>query len=138
MKKALVTALLLSLILILAACGSSNEESSNDSGNGDSGDKTEQSADSSGDSAAKTNLDITATNFQFNKEEYSVPAGKEVTVSLTSKEGKHGLQIQGTDVNIEGEGKATFTIDEPGEYMIHCSVPCGEGHSDMMSTLVVK
>ncbi|WP_235000438.1 cupredoxin domain-containing protein [Virgibacillus dakarensis] len=50
----------------------------------------------------------------------------------------HGLAIDDFDVNIEGDGNATFTPDKPGEYTIYCSIPCGQGHSDMTSTLVVK
>lgn len=143
MKKVMVTALFLSLILVLAACGGSDEssEGTTDSGN-DSGETTEQSTDDStsdsDSSEATTTLDVTATDFEFNKGEYTVPSGEEVKVSLTSKEGTHGLKIKDTDVDIQGEGEATFTIDEPGEYTIRCSVPCGEGHSDMMSTLIVK
>ena len=129
MKKSILATLFLSLILVLAACGGSDESSEG---------STDSENDSGSTSEATTTLDVTATNFEFNKEEYTVPAGEEVTVSLTSKEGTHGLEIKDTDVNIQGEGEATFTIDEPGEYTIRCSVPCGEGHSDMVSTLIVK
>lgn len=143
MKKNIVMALFLGLILILAACGS-NEQSSDDSSStsNDSGETTEQPAEDSNsessDAAKDNKLDIVATDFKFNKDEYVVQSGEEVTVTLTSKEGTHGVTIEGTDVNIQSEGTATFTPKEPGEYMIHCSVPCGEGHSSMMSTLVVK
>ena len=129
MKKSILATLFLSLILVLAACGGSDESSEG---------STDSENDSGSTSEATTTLDVTATNFEFNKEAYTVPAGEEVTVSLTSKEGTHGLEIKDTDVNIQGEGEATFTIDEPGEYTIRCSVPCGEGHSDMVSTLIVK
>lgn len=141
MKKSMLATLFISLILVLAACGGSNEESVDESSN-DSGETTEQSTkDSSsglGEATTDNKLDIVATDFEFNKEEYVVQSGEEVSVSLTSEEGAHGITIEGTDVNIQQEGTATFTPEEPGEYMIHCSVPCGEGHSSMMSTLVVK
>lgn len=145
LKKSIITTLFLALILVLAACGGGeSEESSGDTGNSsdNSGETTEESADESssdsGEAAADNKLDIVATDFEFNKEEYTVQSGEEVTVTLTSKEGTHGITIEGTDVSIQGEGTATFTPEEPGEYMIHCSVPCGEGHSSMMSTLIVK
>ncbi|WP_430788169.1 cytochrome C oxidase subunit II [Virgibacillus flavescens] len=144
MKKLVLTTLFLTLILVLAACGGGeSDESSGDTGNSNdnSGETTEESGEESSDSgeaAMDNKLDIVATDFEFNKEEYTVQSGEEVTVTLTSKEGTHGITIEGTDVNIQGEGKATFTPEEPGEYMIHCSVPCGEGHSGMMSTLIVK
>ncbi len=122
MKKVL-TIFLLSLTVILAACG----------GGDDSGDNG-----ASDEATSNSNLDITATNFEFDQQEYTVQSGEEVTVNLTNEEGSHGLAIDEFDVNIEGEGEATFTPDEAGEYTIYCSVPCGEGHDDMKSTLIVE
>lgn len=115
--------LLLSLTVILAACGGGDDDS--DKGSSD-------------EATSKSNLDITATNFEFDQEEYTVQSGDEVTINLTNEEGNHGLAIDDFDVNIEGEGEATFTPDAAGEYTIHCSVPCGEGHDDMKSTLIVE
>lgn len=145
MKKSILATLFLALILVLAACGGGESEKSSDD-SGSNNETTEENADESTENptldseeaATDNKLDIVATDFEFNKEEYTVQSGEEVTVSLTSKEGTHGITIQGTDVSIQGEGTATFTPEKPGEYMIHCSVPCGEGHSSMMSTLVVK
>jgi|SRR5699024_1958364 len=128
MKKGLLAVLALGLFLFLAACGGSD--------NGDSGDTESTDNDSSG--TASNELNITASNFEFDQDEYTVAAGEEVTVSLTNKEGMHGVAIDKFDVNIEGEGEGSFTPEEPGEYTIYCSVPCGEGHADMQSTLVVE
>lgn len=106
------------LVAALAACG----------GGGDSADKGAGGGDNA--------LDITASNWKFDQTEYKVPAG-DVTINFKSKEGYHGLQINGTDVNIEGEGSKTVNL-KAGEYTIQCSVPCGEGHADMQSKLVVE
>ena len=83
-------------------------------------------------------MDVTATDFEFDQEEYTVDAGEPVNVSLTSQEGGHGLAIDNFDIDIQGEGEATFTPEEPGRYNIYCSVPCGEGHTDMTATLIVQ
>ena len=128
MKKGLLTVLALGLVLFLAACGGSD--------NGDSGDTENTDNGSSG--TASNELNITASNFEFDQDEYTVAAGEEVSVSLANEEGMHGISVDEFDVNIEGEGEATFTPEEPGEYTIYCSVPCGEGHADMQSTLVVE
>ncbi|GGA74576.1 cytochrome C oxidase subunit II [Ornithinibacillus halotolerans] len=122
MKKGLLTGLLFSLILVLAACG---------------GDDT-ASNDTSSDAGSDADVNIIATNFDFDKDEYVVTAGEEVTVALTNEAGHHGIAIEGLDVSIEGEGTATFTPTEPGEYKIYCSIMCGEGHGDMIATLVVQ
>lgn len=50
----------------------------------------------------------------------------------------HGIAIDESEINIEEVGEATLTPEEPGEYMIYCSVPCGEGHDDMNVMLVVQ
>ncbi|WP_026700653.1 cupredoxin domain-containing protein [Salibacterium aidingense] len=116
MKKALLTTLSIAFLFLLAACGGTDGEDTENAG---------------------TTVDITATNWEFNKEHFTDPAGEEVTFHLTSEEGMHGIEIEGTDVNIEGEGSATATLD-PGEYTIMCNVPCGEGHEDMVATLTVE
>jgi len=85
------------------------------------------------------NLKITATNFKFSKEDYYVKAGQEVTLTLTSKEGVHGLMIDGLDVNIKAPGgTAKFTPKKAGDYQIHCNTYCGEGHGNMTATLHVE
>ncbi|MFD1363229.1 cytochrome C oxidase subunit II [Lentibacillus salinarum] len=128
MKRNLLAMLTLGLVLFLAACGGSD--------NGDSGNS--ESADNGSPETASNELSLTASNFEFGQDKYTVAAGEEVAVSLTNEEGMHGVAIDEFDVNIEGEGEASFTPEESGEYTIYCSVPCGEGHADMQSTLVVE
>lgn len=126
MKKFLGSIVLVSLLVILAACGG-NENGAEDN-----------QQESTEEEASGETLDIIATNFQFNENEYTVKAGEPVTINLSNEEGQHGVAIEDFDVNIQGDGESTFTPEEPGEYTIYCSVPCGEGHSDMTSTLVVQ
>ena len=125
MKKGILATILLSLILVLAACGGGN--------NGNNADNN-----ASDNSSASNNLNITASNFEFDQDEYTVKSGEAVTIKLSNEEGMHGLAIDEFDVDIQGEGEATFTPDKPGEYIIHCSVACGQGHDDMKSTLIVE
>ncbi|WP_235001685.1 cytochrome C oxidase subunit II [Halobacillus sp. Marseille-P3879] len=132
MLKKILMSLMLSLVFVLAACGGSEEDTGSDEG-------SEEMEENGGEeSASGNNLDISATNFEFDQSEYTVEAGEEVTVNLTNEEGTHGIAIDEFDVNMEGEGSTTFTPEEPGEYTIECSVPCGEGHEDMQSTLIVE
>jgi len=126
-KKSLFTVFLLSLIVILAACGSS------DNGSDEDNDSSETESPSAG-----SDLSITASNFEFDENEYTVQSGEEVKVNLTNEEGNHGIAIDEFDLDIQGDGEASFTPDEPGEYEIYCSVPCGEGHDEMKSTLIVE
>ncbi len=55
--------------------------------------------------------------------------------SFTIKE----LKDQGWDLRLK-EGMQDFTLvapADPGEYLIECTVKCGDGHDDMRMTLVV-
>ncbi len=81
-------------------------------------------------------VDLIAENWSFNQKKYIVPAG-EVTVNLINIEGFHGIEVQGTDISIEGDGSYTTTL-EPGEYTIVCNIICGTGHNDMVATLIVE
>src|SRR5690625_4874235 len=83
-------------------------------------------------------FEIVATNWDFDQAEYTVTAGEEVKITLVNEEGMHGIAIDGLDVDIQGDGDATFIPEEPGEYKIYCNIPCGQGHNDMVSTLIVQ
>lgn len=123
MKKFSIITMFISLLFVLAACG------------GD--DKTSGSEDTSGGTSSASNtVELVATNWNFEKDSYTVPAG-EVTIKLVNEEGYHGITIDGTDVAINGEGTATATL-EPGEYKVVCSVPCGDGHEEMTTQLIVE
>lgn len=123
-KPILFGLLLLAATLFLAACGNSEADTN---------------ADSAADAGPSQAVEIEASNFQFNETEYHVNAGEPVTITLTSAEGGHGINIDEFDVNIAAPGgEATFTPDKPGEYKIYCNVFCGEGHGEMTATLIVE
>jgi len=132
MKKILTgTILVLALSLVLTACGSN-----------------------------KVTLKVTTTDKGYDSQTYTVPAGKEVTLSLTNKgaiehefailklgqhvtppfgekdEDKIFWELDGVAAN---ETKSdTFTAPtEPGEYDVICGIP---GHIElgMTATLIVK
>src|SRR5690625_2811036 len=126
----------LGFILVLAACGGNN--SSDPGEDTDTNNSAGQTDDSSSDEATSNNVDIIATNWDFDQDEYVVTAGEEVKLTLTNDEGMHGIVIDGLDVQVDGDGETTFTATEPGEYSILCSIPCGQGHNDMISTLIVQ
>ncbi|RKQ30755.1 cupredoxin domain-containing protein [Oceanobacillus halophilus] len=139
MKKLIIASLFIALIL-LAACGGEGNDTS-ETANSTEEEATEQAEDSGsseGTKEASNEVNVVATNFDFNQDEYVVNAGEEVTVSLTNEEGHHGISIDELGVNIEGEGEAVIVPEEPGEYKIYCNIFCGEGHAEMVATLVVQ
>ena len=85
---------------------------------------------------------MTLQIFSFTPNNIEIPAGAEVTFTMTSKDVVHGFQIAGTNVNamvMPGHiQKITETFDEPGEYLILCNEYCGAGHQAMATTITVK
>jgi len=137
LRKSIFATILLGLILVLAACGGGNGDSDANTDTDNSTEETESTG-SSEESTVNNDFEIIATDWDFDQDEYTVQAGEEVKITLVNEEGMHGIAIDGLDVKIDGDGEATFTPDEPGEYTIYCSIPCGQGHADMVSTLIVQ
>ncbi|MFJ7367990.1 hypothetical protein ACIQVU_00870 [Lysinibacillus sp. NPDC098008] len=87
------------------------------------------------------NVEIIGKNFEFHgpngEQTFYVKAGEEVTLSLKSEEGVHGVSVDGLDVKLDKDGSTKFTPEKAGEYNMSCSVFCGTGHGDMTAKLVV-
>ncbi|PIC56974.1 hypothetical protein CSV80_10930 [Sporosarcina sp. P12(2017)] len=128
MKRWLLATVLLSALFVLAACG--GKDSSDATGQVENTTPSETST-------VSNEINITGINFEFDQSEYTVKAGEEVTITYKNEEGMHGIAIDELDMDIKGDGEATFTPTEPGEYTIYCNIPCGAGHADMKSTLIV-
>ncbi len=84
---------------------------------------------------------VTASNWKFTPAEITVHAGKPVTLQLSSSEGVHGFAssdfgIASTIIAPGSTKTVKFTPSKVGTYTIHCSVMCGQGHSNM--TLVIR
>ncbi len=124
MKMKLVPAVLMVAALGLAGCGD---------------------GDGNGGGEASTDLEVTGTDsLEFEPDSYTVPAGEEVTVTLTSGGVEHDFIIEdvdGGDVEVvhadanESE-TGTFTIDDAGTYTVYCSVP-GHREAGMEASLEV-
>ncbi len=117
--------LLLSLV-VLPACGGAEEQTAKPS---------EQTEVTEGVGNEQV-VNVTATNFAFNEKEFTVKAGQPVKISFKSEQGVHGIAITGTDINLNDGDSETVTLTA-GEYNIICSIPCGSGHAQMVSKLIV-
>jgi len=85
---------------------------------------------------------IEAFNWEFVPNEIRIPAGAELTIRAHSQQDFHGLAIMGTNVFLSllrnEIAEATYTFDEPGEYLMWCSDYCGEGHGTMTGRIIVE
>ncbi|PUA35980.1 cytochrome C oxidase subunit II [Paenibacillus elgii] len=123
MKKWIVSVAAVGMIFALSACGA----------------KETPKADQANSNPAAQQVKLVATNFQFDQKEYKVKKGEDVTFSLENKQGMHAVQISGVNVGLDNNNKTkTVKIDKAGTYDIVCSLPCGQGHATMKSTLVVE
>jgi cytochrome c oxidase subunit II len=136
-RKSVLLFIFSAMVLILAACGGGEQEESEgtDSIAENAGQETTETEEATTEVASS--IDISASNWEFDKEEYVVKAGEPITLNFTSEEGVHGIGIEGTDINIQQDQQEEVTL-EPGEYKIYCNVPCGQGHADMTATIIVQ
>ncbi|WP_010497022.1 cupredoxin domain-containing protein [Paenibacillus elgii] len=124
MKKWIVSVAAVGMIFALSACGAK---------------ETPKAAEQANGNPAAQQVKLVATNFQFDQKEYKVKKGEDVTFSLENKQGMHAVQISGVNVGLDNNNKTkTVKIDKAGTYDIVCSLPCGQGHATMKSTLIVE
>lgn len=80
--------------------------------------------------------------WSFNPPEVRVPAGVEVIFTATTTDVIHGLNVEGTRLNmmlIPGQiSQNSYRFDEPGEYLIICHEYCGLGHHAMAGKVIVE
>jgi plastocyanin len=139
-----LTALLCSLAIVAAGCGSDDNSSSSDSGANTS--TTKESSSGGGGGGAAQTLKLSADPggaLKFDKSSLTAKAGK-VTIDLDNPSSlPHAVEIEGNGVEEEsdtiGKGettKVTATV-KPGEYEYYCPV---DGHkaAGMEGTLTVQ
>lgn len=125
MNKIVMLLFVVALVMGLAACGAKQEQAP--ANNAAAADPNAQK------------VTITATNWQFDQKEYKVKKGQPVTITFDSKQGMHSAELKDFNVKLDSNKKtATFTPDKTGSFDIRCMTPCGQGHMDMLSKLVVE
>ncbi len=136
---------LLTLSLVLAACGD------DDSTGSPMGDMPGQSDDGMGDmdghgestpvADGARRVEVAATSFEFDPDEITVTAGEDIAIVLTSDDLLHDFTIDDIDVHVAADRGETaeggLRADEPGEYTYYCTV-AGHREAGMEGTLVVE
>jgi len=114
--------------------------------------------DDDGGGEASTSIEATASDFQFEPDSWTVPAGEEFTIDFTndgSVEHEWAVIVEGEDLDSEDDfaeekvlfeveavpaGESTteaFTVDEAGTYQVICAIP-SHFDSGMEGTLTVE
>ncbi len=148
MRRPLSAALLsvLSLGLVLAACGgddSSTDDHSMESMSGDGMDGGRMGGHDESTPVAEgaRRIEVAATSFEFDPDEITVTAGEDVAIVLTSDDLLHDFTVDGIDVHVSAGRDETaeggLRADEPGEYAFYCTVT-GHREAGMEGTLVVE
>lgn len=85
---------------------------------------------------------VVARAFAFQPAALRVPAGRPVTIHITSADVMHGYQVEGTNINataIPGQvASFTTTFRRPGTLSLICNEYCGTGHHNMINSVVVE
>lgn len=128
MRKLNTTAVLLTLALVIAACGGSSGEPTES----DEPTATTAGAGEAGDTGGE--LDITIENFDFSGAE-TAAVGDTVTITNEDGVGHTWTAVEGGfDSGTIAEGETfEFTFDEDGEFDYFCSI-----HPQMEGTITVE
>ena len=94
--------------------------------------------DGAAEAAGASELNLVATNWQFDQQEYVVKEGEPIKLSLNNAEGMHRVNIRGIGIDLAEGETVTFKPLKAGTYTIICSFPCGTGHSKMNAKLIVQ
>lgn len=117
-----------SALLLLSACGSAKQI---DGGDDNMPSRAEQNI-----------VDIQATNWEFSPSTVTLKKGENSVIRLKGIAGTHGFMVSGLGINAavsEGETvNVPISTDKAGAYPFRCSIPCGEGHSDMTGVIIIE
>jgi cytochrome c oxidase subunit II len=87
-------------------------------------------------------ITMTARDYEFDPGVITVKKGDKVRLIITATDRKHGIKIEGYDIDqVLNSGVPTtieFTADKVGTFEFKCSVYCGMGHRKMKGKLVVE
>jgi cytochrome c oxidase subunit 2 len=87
-------------------------------------------------------ITMTARNYEFDPAVITVKKGEKVRLIVTATDRKHGIMIEGYDIDqVLNTGDPTtieFTADKAGTFEFKCSVYCGMGHRKMKGKLIVE
>ena len=86
-------------------------------------------------------INVSALQYRYNPDPIVVMQGESIQIIAQAEDVPHGLAIPAYGINVSllphQPKTITFIARKVGEFSIHCSVYCGEGHQEMVSKLIV-
>lgn len=119
MKKTLIIALLIGLV-VLAGCSKP---------------ATDTGSDMQGSSDVKV-INVEAQRFEYSPNTIILKKGEPVKLVIDNTDTTHGIAIP--DLGVSGIDSVEFTPNEAGTFEFRCPTMCGEGHRDMKGTIIVQ
>ncbi|MBI2671197.1 cupredoxin domain-containing protein [Candidatus Woesearchaeota archaeon] len=87
-------------------------------------------------------FNIEAKRWQYTPDTITVNEGDSVILKMHSIDVTHGFGLAGYNINkVINPGETVtveFVADQKGTFNFVCTVPCGEGHSNMKGKVVVN
>lgn len=74
--------------------------------------------------------------FGYKPNVITVNENDKVKISINNTDTIHGIRIH--DLEISGNDFIEFTAEKSGQFAWYCNNFCGEGHTQMQGTLIVK
>ncbi len=132
MKRSALVSLVLGSLL-LSACGQAQPPAT--------GEGASSSAVVSAASDARV-IRVEATDWTFTPSTITAKVGEKVKLELVGVSGDHGIGVPALNLDVKFKAGETVTVDLPtdkaGVYPFRCNVMCGDGHFDMLGSIVIE
>ncbi|KKQ95573.1 MAG: cytochrome c oxidase subunit II [Parcubacteria group bacterium GW2011_GWC2_39_11] len=79
---------------------------------------------------------VNAFRFGYEPNVITVEKNDKVKISINNTDTIHGIRIP--DLGISGNDFIEFTAEKSGQFAWFCNNFCGDGHTQMQGTLIVK
>jgi cytochrome c oxidase subunit 2 len=93
-------------------------------------------------SPSERTVRLEARSFEYTPSILTVNRGDVVTLELVAHDVVHGVHIEDYDIDLRADpgqtARTTFTADQPGTFVLRCSVTCGALHPFMIGRLRVE
>ena len=118
MKKFRLLFLMGAIIVGLAACGGTDEETT--------AKQDEKEVETTTTASDVEEFTITATNWEFSSDkELVIKKGTKVKLNLVNEEGMHTISSEELEIELKADTPSEFTAEKTGEYELFCSTICG-------------